>query len=72
MENAPIPLEGQFPLALRFWPSSPSMTMQPMNSCETYGTIEIGQGTFGWKNARGKKGFKRIAWSKLADILDDI
>jgi hypothetical protein len=36
------------------------------------GTIEIGQGTFGWKNARGKKGFKRIAWSKLADILDDI
>ena len=37
MENAPIPLEGQFPLALRFWPSSPSMTMQPMNSCETCG-----------------------------------
>jgi len=36
------------------------------------GTIEIGQGTFGWKNARGKKGFKRIAWSKLADILDGI
>jgi len=33
------------------------------------GTIEIGQGTFGWKSARGKKGFKRIAWSKLADIL---
>jgi hypothetical protein len=32
------------------------------------GTIEIGQGTFGWKNARGKKGNKRIAWSKLADI----
>jgi hypothetical protein len=30
------------------------------------GTIEIGQGTFGWKSARGKKGFKRIAWSKLA------
>ena len=23
------------------------------------GTIEIGQGTFGWKNARRKKGFKR-------------
>jgi hypothetical protein len=37
-----------------------------------HGTIEIGQGTFGWKNARGKKGFKRIAWSKLADILDGI
>jgi hypothetical protein len=36
------------------------------------GTIEIGQGTFGWKSARGKKGFKRIAWRKLADKLDDI
>jgi hypothetical protein len=35
------------------------------------GTIEIGQGTFGWKSARGKSGFKRIAWSNLADILDD-
>jgi len=36
------------------------------------GTIEIGHGTCGWMNASGKKGFKRIAWSKLADILDDI
>jgi hypothetical protein len=35
------------------------------------GTIEIGQGTFGWKSASGKKGFKRIPWSKLATILDD-
>jgi hypothetical protein len=34
------------------------------------GTIEIGQGTFGWKSAHGKKGFKRIAWSKLAEKLD--
>jgi hypothetical protein len=34
------------------------------------GTIEIGQGTFGWKSARGKKGFKRFSWSKLAAKLD--
>ena len=34
------------------------------------GTIEIGQGTFGWKSAHGKKGFKRVAWSKLAEKLD--
>jgi hypothetical protein len=34
------------------------------------GTIEIGQGTFGWKSAHGKKGFKRIPWSRLAEKLD--
>jgi len=34
------------------------------------GSIEIGQGTFGWKSARGKKGFKRISWRRLADKLD--
>lgn len=36
------------------------------------GTIEIGQGTFGWKNAHGKKGFKRISWNRLADKLDGV
>jgi hypothetical protein len=35
------------------------------------GTIEIGQGTFGWKSARRKRGFKRISWQRLADKLDD-
>ncbi len=34
------------------------------------GTIEIGQGTFGWKSARRKSGFKRIAWKNLAERLD--
>jgi len=31
------------------------------------GTIEIGQGTFGWKGAKSKSGFKRISWRKLAE-----
>jgi uncharacterized membrane protein len=35
------------------------------------GTIEIGQGTFGWKSARGKSGFRRFQWKELANILDN-
>jgi hypothetical protein len=31
------------------------------------GTIEIGQGTFGWKGAKTKSGFKRISWRRLAE-----
>jgi hypothetical protein len=37
---------------------------------ELLGTIEIGQGTFGWRSARRKSGFKRIPWRNLADRLD--
>ena len=35
------------------------------------GTIQIGQGGFRWHPAHGKKGFKRIRWSKLAEDLND-
>jgi hypothetical protein len=31
------------------------------------GTVEIGQGTFGWKSAKAKSGFKRVSWRKLAE-----
>jgi hypothetical protein len=34
------------------------------------GTIEIGQGTFGWRSARRKSGIRRIPWKALAEILD--
>ncbi|MBI1774399.1 MAG: hypothetical protein HYR63_03535 [Proteobacteria bacterium] len=34
------------------------------------GTIEIGQGTFGWKRARGKKGFKRIPWRQFSEAME--
>jgi hypothetical protein len=34
------------------------------------GTIEIGQGTFGWKGARGHR-FKRISWRQLAARLGE-
>lgn len=36
---------------------------------ELIGTIEIGQGTFGWKGAHAQK-FWRIPWRRLADKLD--
>jgi hypothetical protein len=35
------------------------------------GTIKIGQGGFHWHPAHGKKGFKRIRWSKLAEDLNE-
>jgi hypothetical protein len=35
------------------------------------GTIQIGQGGFRWHPAHGKKGFRRIRWSKLAEDLND-
>ncbi len=35
------------------------------------GTVEIGQGTFGWKSARGKSGFKRFPWKEFATMLDN-
>jgi hypothetical protein len=33
------------------------------------GTIEIGQGTFGWQSARAWK-FKQNSWAQLADKLE--
>ena len=36
------------------------------------GTIEIGQGSFRWRTARKRAGFKRIGWAKLAEKLDDL
>ena len=48
------------------------ITLQVRDREELLGSIEIGQGTFGWMSARGKKGFRRIAWDKLAAKLDEI
>ena len=49
-----------------------ALTLIVRDRDEMLGTIEIGQGTFGWMSARGKKGFHRIAWSRLADKLDEM
>jgi hypothetical protein len=34
------------------------------------GTIQIGQGTFGWKRVGAQK-FRRIPWSQIASALDE-
>ena len=40
---------------------------------EVIGTIQIGQGSFGWKGKSKKgKSFKRISWTKFVDAIDDI
>jgi len=38
---------------------------------ELLGTIQIGQGSFRWKSAHSKKGFRPISWGKLADKLNE-
>lgn len=37
---------------------------------EIIGTIQIGHGSFRWKG-KNRKGFKRISWSRFADLMDD-
>ncbi len=36
---------------------------------EVLGTIQIGQGSFGWKGKK-KKTFKKIGWTKFADLMN--
>lgn len=36
------------------------------------GTIQIGQGSFRWKKAGAKSGFKPIRWDRLAETLNEI
>lgn len=36
------------------------------------GTIEIGQGTFGWEKPYGKSGIRRISWARFAKAMEDI
>jgi hypothetical protein len=62
-------------ISLKAWDiakAGAAVTLKVRDRDDLLGTIEIGQGTFGWKSAWGKKGFKRIAWRKLAEKLDDI
>jgi hypothetical protein len=38
---------------------------------EKLGVIEIGQGSFGWRKASGKRGFQRVDWSTFAGWLNE-
>jgi hypothetical protein len=48
-----------------------ALTVEVRDRDELLGTIEIGQGSFRWKPAHGKLGFKRIAWERLAMALNE-
>jgi len=48
-----------------------ALTVEVRDRDEHLGTIEIGQGSFRWKPAHGKLGFKRIAWDRLAAALNE-
>ena len=38
---------------------------------EKLGEIEIGHGSFGWRRASGKRGFRRVDWSTFAQWLNE-
>ena len=38
---------------------------------EKLGEIEIGHGSFGWRKASGKRGFRRIDWTTFASWLNE-
>jgi len=60
-------------ISLKAWDiakAGAALTLRVHEHDELLGTIEIGQGTFGWRSARRKKGFNRIPWRSLAELLD--
>lgn len=38
---------------------------------EKLGEIEIGHGSFGWRKASGKRGFRRVDWTTFAVWLNE-
>ena len=47
-----------------------AITLKVRDRSGHLGTVEIGQGSLRWKPPYGR--FKRIPWSRLADILNDL
>ena len=38
---------------------------------EKLGEIEIGHGSFGWRKASGKRGFRRVDWTTFAKLMNE-
>jgi len=38
---------------------------------EKLGEIEIGHGSFGWRKASGKRGFRRVDWTTFTSWLNE-
>lgn len=60
-------------ISLQAWDiakASAAVTLRVRDRKGLLGTVEIGQGTFGWRGAKDKR-IKRISWRKLADDFDN-
>ncbi len=44
-----------------------ALTIKVHDRGELLGTIEIGQGSFLWKTARRRSGFRRVRWERLCE-----
>lgn len=38
---------------------------------EKLGEVEIGHGSFGWRKASGKRGFRRVDWTTFAKWINE-
>ena len=47
------------------------ITLEISSEGERLGTIEIGHGSFGWRKASGKRGFRRVDWTTFANWLNE-
>ena len=69
------PPQYQVNVSLQAWDiakAGAAVTLRVRDRKGVVGTIEIGQGSFGWRGAHGKAGFKRIPWAQLADRLNEL
>ena len=48
-----------------------ALTLEVYAEGEKLGEIEIGQGSFGWRKGRGKRGFQRIDWTTFARHMNE-
>ena len=48
-----------------------ALTLEIYAEGEKLGEIEIGQGSFGWRKGRGKRGFRRIDWTTFARHMNE-
>jgi uncharacterized membrane protein len=70
-----VPPRYEVNISMKAWDiakAGAALTLIVRDRGDLLGTIEIGQGTFGWLSARGKKGFHRIPWGRFAEKLDEM
>ena len=48
-----------------------ALTLEVHDRDGMLGTLEIGQGTFGWRGGRMKKGIKRLPWERFAAVMNE-